>query len=625
VGQSLRERCQSLRGVKVAVGGASEGCPVCGGPTRVQKSRPRQGKTLTHGQFDARETVHVCASGCLYPSGVRATRRAQVLEENLLPGHSVGYDTLVFVGTERYLAHRQREEIRTALWVEHEISLSAGEVSRLAVLFLEYLEALHGAHEKELRGALRAGGGYPLHVDATGEDGRGTLLVALAGWRRWVLGAWKLPTERADAIVPCLREVVARFGAPCAIVRDLGRAVTRAVEELVEEEELTIPVLGCHQHFLKDIGKDLLEPSHAGLRGAFRSLKVRPGLRSLARDLGRKLGATVEQARQDVRSWLEGDSQAGSLPKGRAGIAAVRVLAQWVLDYPTEASGADFPFDRPYLDLMNRCMLALRAVEGFVGAAPAEPAVLKALKRLERILAPVSCDVPLAPLARRLSERAALFDELREALRLVPAGSPKRQAGKIPSEATLAPGALQDIRRAVEDLTRRLKVRRLECGAGSDTREGIDLILKHLGKHGHSLWGHEIELPAEVGGGTRLVERTNNELEGFFRGVKHDERRRSGRKVLTQDFEHLPPAATLARNLRHEDYVALLCGSIENLPRAFAQLDAKARRDKLAGEPTRPSRPESPPALASASLPRADKRLVRSEQMRQRILAAAGH
>ena len=589
----------------------------------MQKSRPRHGKTLTHGQFEARETVHVCGSGCRHPSGVRATRRARVLEEDLVPGRSVGYDVLVWVGTERYLAHRQREEIRSALWAEHGISLSAGEVSRLAVLFLTYLQALHGAHEEELRSALRAEGGYPLHVDATGEDGRGTLLVAFAGWRRWVLGAWKLPTERADAIAPCLREVVARFGAPCAVVRDLGRAVTRAVEELVETEGLRIPVLGCHQHFLKDIGKDLLEASHAGLRGGFRSLKVRPGLRALARDLGRKLGDSVERARQDVRGWMEGDGQAQSLPKGRAGIAAVRALAQWVLDYPTDATGEDFPFDRPYLDLMNRCVLALGAAQGFLAEAPAEPAVLKALRRLERILAPVGCDVPLAPLARRLIDRAALFDELREALRLVPAGSPKGKAGKRPREVATAPGELQDIRPTVEDLTSRLKVRRLACAAGSDTREAIDLILRHLHKHGHCLWGHEIELPAEVGGGTRFVERTNNDLEGFFRDVKHDERRRSGRKVLTQDFEHLPPAAALARNLRHDDYVALLCGSLENLPSAFAQLDAKARREKLAGEPTPPSGLARSPALASASLPRADKRLVRSDKMRQRILAAA--
>lgn len=623
----MRERYQGLAAATVAVGGAglapAQNCPVCGGPTRVQKSQRRHGKTLAHGSFVARETVYVCGAGCRHPSGVRVTQRAQTLTEQLVPGRSVGYDVLVFVGTERYLAHRQRDEIRTRLWAEYGIALSSGEVSRLAVLFCEYLEALHRAYTGALGQALRADGGYPLHVDATGEDGRGTLFVAFAGWRRWVLGAWKLPTERGDALLPCLREVVGQFGVPCAVMRDLGRAVTGAVEALVEEEELTIPVLGCHQHFLKDIGKDLLEPSHAGLRGAFRRLKVRPGLRVLARDLGRRLGGAVEQARQDLSGWLGEGSPNQRLPAGPAGLAAVRALAQWVLDYPAAATGADFPFDRPYLDFYDRATLGLRAVEAFLGAAPAQPAVRKALQRLHRILAPVGAEVPLAPLARRLTERAALFDELREALRLVPPTAEVRQADKTPQHEDTAPEELQDIRKAVEDLAQSLQSRRLACVKGSDARKAIELVLRHLDTHGPSLWGHDIDLPAAQGGGTRRVERTNNVLESFFRGVKHDERRRSGRKVLTQDFEHLPPGAVLARNLRHEDYVAIVCGCLAELPRAFAALDAKALRERQAGKSPVPLRRNPPVQIASASLPRVDKRLVRGEPMRQRILAAA--
>ena len=89
---------------------------------------------------------------------------------------------------------------------------------------------LHRRSAPKLRAAFENDGGWPLHIDATGEDGRGTLLVAFAGWRRWVLGAWKIPTERADAILPKLQDVTSLFGAPCAIMRDLGRAVTEAAQ-----------------------------------------------------------------------------------------------------------------------------------------------------------------------------------------------------------------------------------------------------------------------------------------------------------------------------------------------------------------------------------------------------------
>src|SRR5207249_488890 len=84
------------------------------------------------------------------------------------------------------------------------------------------------------------------------------------------------------------------------------------------------------------------------------------------------------------------------------------------------------------------------------------------------------------------------------------------------------------------------------------------------------------------GGGIRLVARTNNGLESLFHTIKHGERRRSGRKILTQDFEILPPAAALATNLHHADYVSLLCGSLDRLPEAFAALDAPHRSRSIA-------------------------------------------
>jgi hypothetical protein len=199
---------------------------------------------------------------------------------------------MVHIGLERFLHHRQREEIRAALADDHGIVLSTGEISILTGVFLEYLDELHQASSPALRATMEADGGWPLHIDATGEDGRGTLLVAFSGWRQWVLGAWKIPTERSEAILPKLQSVVEHFGPPCAIMRDLGRAMQDATQSLVEELQLPIPILACHLHFLRDIGKDLLETDHDQLRALFRQVAVRSKLRSLARELA---GKTVEE------------------------------------------------------------------------------------------------------------------------------------------------------------------------------------------------------------------------------------------------------------------------------------------------------------------------------------------
>jgi hypothetical protein len=288
------------------------------------------------------------------------------------PGSIVGYDVMVHVGLERFVRHRQRDEIRAGLEKEHGIVLSSGEISDLGRRFLVYLEALHREKAPALRAAMEADGGWPLHVDATGEDGRGTLLVALSGWRRWVLGAWKVPTERSDVIVPRLEETAALFGSPCAIMRDLGRAVTEAAEQFVNKLAAPIPVLACHQHFLRDVGTDLLREGHDKLRALFRCVDIRKDLRAFVRQLGHCLGKRIHEARVDIRTWLDQPVQDLDLPEGAPGIAVVRALAQWILDFSADGNNEGFPFDLPHLDLYVRCLHIRWAVDGFLQKQPAD-------------------------------------------------------------------------------------------------------------------------------------------------------------------------------------------------------------------------------------------------------------
>ena len=450
--------------------------------------------------------------------------------------------------------------------------------------------------------------------------------MALAGWRRWVLGSWKIPTEHTEAILPCLHEVVKKFGAPCAIMRDLGRAITPAVNTLLAELELNIPVLACHMHFLKDIGKDLLNPAYGELRALFKRYKILAKLRSLSRDLGRKIGTNSRQAREHVKAWQQQDASDYSIPQGVAGIATVRTITQWILDYKADSTGLDYPFDRPYLDLYDRCMTAYRAVDAFIYTKPSDPKVLKTLKRLRRIIAPVASEVPFKQIVRRLRSRSKLFDELRDTLRLVPKSSSGRSKRNISKTLTSDQVAadLRDIRQQVENLTVSLEKRRPKRGPAKDTRNAIDLILRHIQDHSDYLWGHVIYISKETGKQIRIVNRTNNILESFFRGMKHNERRRSGRKILTQDFENLPPEAALAYNLKCPDYVSIVCGSLEYLHEAFAKIDLD-RAKATTGSNHRGKYKSVPilPRIETASLPSVDRKLVRTEQMQQRIVAAA--
>lgn len=614
-------------GARVIVNEPPTGCSLCGGPMRVQKTFEHNVSTIEHGEFRANETIYVCKSGCRPPDRIHAIHRSAALASRVPPRKTVGYDVMVRVGLARFVDYRQRDEIHAALEAEG-VSLSTGTISGLARTFLTYLERLHLARADRLRATLEADGGWPLHVDATGEQGRGTLLIALAGWRRWVLGAWKIPTERADAILPRLLSVARIFGAPCAAVRDLGKAVIEALNQFVAGLGLAIPILACHLHFLRDIGSDLLKESHDQLRELVRTLKIRTNLAALARDLGRDLGPNLGEGIEGLRVWQEHVEQGHRLPEGTAGVACVRALAQWVLDFAADGRDDGFPFDRPYLDFYERGCQMRRAVDAYHRQPPASRPVARALRRLGRILDPLRHDERFTRVAGTLKMRVELFEKLREALRLTP--KPPARKSPLPAARPSAEDAaaeLRDIRKSVLKLRAWLRKNRPERGPAEDQRKAIDIILRHLEVHGRSLWGHVIRLPHAVSGSAkfRLVDRTNNIDESWFHGWKHDERRRSGRKILAQDLEQIPAAAALARNLMCPDYVGLVCGSLDRLPAAFAELDRQqyeaAAKKQAAGKIVSPV--DTVVDFVSASLPKADRKLVRVPALEAKILAAA--
>ncbi len=391
-----------------------------------------------------------------------------------MPNCKVGYDLMVYVGIKRLLEHRQRNEIISALNDNYGIKLSTGEVSDLVVRFLHYFLRLHHSKAGELKKILENDGRWPMHVDATGENGRGTVLVVMAGWRKWVLGAWKIATEKAELILPCLRETVERFGPPCAIMRDLGRAVTPAIDELVAEFELQIPVLACHQHFLADIGKDILDADHCALRALFRSTKIQADIKRLIRELGGKIGLQIEDARQAVVQWQALVGSDYRLPSGTPGLAVVRAISQWIIDYKAEATGLGFPFDRPYLDYYNRSRMGLQAVVAFLGDAPDDLKVIAALKRLGRILDRISSERAFDQIVKRLQRRVELFDELRNQLRV---------AKKLPEDETAQD--IDTMRKQFDEWVASLALRRLNNCPSQDICKAIDIILVSV--HGLNL------------------------------------------------------------------------------------------------------------------------------------------
>jgi hypothetical protein len=518
----------------------TELCGSCSADLNVQKTHTRTVVTLAHGAFEAREIVKECAAS---PASCPTVRSA-TLPRLVKPRHRYGYDLVVHAGLARYLRAQQREEIRIELREEHGIDLASGTVSGLCDRFLLGLEALHVYRAPALRAAMSHG--YPLHLDATCDRGKGGLFVTIDGFRGWVLAAGRVSSERHDYLIPVIERTLALFGEPLATMRDLGDAVAAAVAPLRQRAILD---LVCHFHFLRAVGKKLFDPPYAELRTQLGQLQLSRDLKRLLRELQR-----YQEAEPGA---YDGSFGAGPV---RDDLLA---LVLWLLE-GAGRKDPDYPFSLPHLELVTRARQLPTVAEHFLPCPRTQPewAALGHLQFLARKLD----DSRFLRLTQPLHDHWQAFSELRDVLRLtnaeLPSGSRAPRQLELPA---LALARLEEIEKAFVGYEKRLK--RSRSPAAATIRTYIERYRPHL-------FGHPAVL-APNGGILAVVSRVNNASEHFFGQEKQLLRRRVGRAHLGLDMEQQPAQAAFVRNLRDPAYVQLLCGSLDQLPDAFAEVDAR--------------------------------------------------
>lgn len=525
---------------------ASQSPNRAGEALKVYKSKTRTVITIAHGVFEAREVLMTNtknASGPIIGS--------QELAKIVKPRRRHGYDLLVHVGLSRYLEGKQRNEIRAELRNRWGVEISAGTVTNLCDRFLTYLEALHLSRVPQLREAMEDG--YPLHFDATCEHGKGGLLVCMDGWRDWVLVSGRIPTESENNIRPLIEKTVDLFGLPVCTMRDLGEGGAKAIAHLSQQGVVD---LVCHYHFLGAIGKKFFDKPHSLLRRILRTSKVRTDLRALLRE--------------SRLCWESNDRE------GRFGRGKVReelpALILWVL----EADGrkdAVFPFGLSHFEFVKRCRQALNRAEQWAPCPRTAPE-RHAIKHLTSIVGRIERDTRINAAFVEIDDAWQAFTELRDVLRLTNAELPRAdircKQEEIPALELLRRKQIEkDVEQYLEELHKQVGSKKNRNNMSSSPQV---VILEYFKRYGDKLFGHPFRYD-ELGNVAVVVERTNNIPEHFFGGSKRLLRRRLGRANLARDLQQQPAQAALTYNLRHSNYVHIVCGSLENLPKVFAALD----------------------------------------------------
>jgi hypothetical protein len=522
----------------------------------VQKTRARKVVTLHIGEIRARETVLVCKT-------CKRTERSRALRQLVAPGGNFGYDVMVYVGRALFLRHRTGREIVAELAVRN-VAISTSEVDRLGKTFVIYLAIAHRQSCAALQEAMRAVGGYILHLDGT-FDGRGPILMsALDSITQIVLANVKLPSERAEVIVPFLQDVQRAFGDPIALVHDMGAGILKAVAEVFPNT----PDFICHYHFLADIGKDLFGRENDWLRKHLRARGITSKLRRHARDLKRFVDADPRLV-EEFCDAMANDTPPQTPPATVRAISAYSLI-QWTLDGKNQGGGYGFPFDRPHLVFAQRLARACSQLHDVRrpntrGAA----AVDRILFKLVRDLKMVTSDACLHEIMETMKRKTTVFDQLRHALALAP------ESGSQGLNCHGMDADIQTIEKRVKGFCRRLR----ESGKLAEDK-AYKKLLDQIEKYEDKLFSDPIVVPTPEGEISIQPQRTNNIMERFFRAFKRGWRRKTGNGSMGKTLKTMIADTPLVANLDNPQYINILLAGKTTLQERFAEIDIHTIRQE---------------------------------------------
>jgi hypothetical protein len=538
---------------------ARRDCPDCHTPLQVLKTRCKTVQTLPLGGFVAQETLlhcEHCPNPAIYP--------AEDLLRLVPPGSTFGYDVLCYVGQALFLRHRSAPEIIQELRARN-VHLSASQVAYLGQRFVVSLALAHRASAARLKHALCAQGGYILHLDGTSEGGGPVLMSSLDSLSEIVLGNVKIPAEKTQEIIPFLEELKRRYGAPLAAVHDMGAGILAAIQAVFPG----VPDFICHFHFLRDLGKDLLQRDEETLRLRLRQHGITDRLQAHAR----RLKAAIDQEPAALAAF-GASVQTGALPAAlaeRFPLLAAYSLVQWTLAGKTSGDGYGFPFDRPQLEFARRLgSLAqhLEAIKHRHLRGQWEDNI--PLLRLACEVQKVAADAGLLRTIAALEVKTQVFDHLRDAMRIAQVGA----AGGLNSGSE--PVALGPIQKAVERFRRRIVARADYAAAGH-----WQAMIAQIDKYGPKLFADPLTVRTARGLLRIQPQRTNNLLERFFRDWRRGARRQSGHNSLSQSLQSMIADTPLVKNLENPNYLRILLNGAPNLEALFAQLDIDRVRQEM--------------------------------------------
>ena len=234
-------------------------CTYCGYPLFNSYHTPvKQIKTLK-GIVKAKHVVKECTNiHCI--SRQPETRKMFYSEKFLsftLPGCVIGIDVTLYIGFHMHIKSQPLDDVQRYLF-QQGVEINRSSVYRHYERYLEFMAELSQQDKDEIRKIMEQNGGYILSIDAVYSIDSPRLLVCRDILSKKALMTKLINSEDDDVVVEILAEVKAMFGVPLCIVSDMGTGISKGILTVFPEVKHQY----CQFHFLKNLGKDLLEDEY---------------------------------------------------------------------------------------------------------------------------------------------------------------------------------------------------------------------------------------------------------------------------------------------------------------------------------------------------------------------------
>ncbi len=321
----------------------------------------------------------------------------------------------------------------------------------------------------------------------------------------------------------------------------------------------------CHFHFLRDIGKDLLEAPYDNIR-------KRLSKHGISRKLNYRLRTFSPSVDEKLIDMIDSGVSTGSdeLLRKMPAIAAYSLII-WAMGGKRVGNGYGFPFDRPHLEFAKRLRRIHAHLDKFrITRLDKDYRTNRPLHKTFFDLSDLMNDKSLWKSVDSIEAEIDIFDQLRDAMRIAPKTS-KRGLNSDGSSTSIG---------TIEKEVIRFREEIVNSKDYTD-HEQHQKMIEQLDKYWEKLFADPIEV--ETSDGMKVIhpQRTNNYAEHSFRDLKRGCRKKTGNGSLGKKLRTMLANTQLVKNLKNPEYMEILLDGKPSLEELFADIDAKEVRKEL--------------------------------------------